>query len=140
MKRLLFTLVILCQLVSIPCTAESANKNGFPRSEEQQAGTITISNTTSYTGSIIISDNINIIAGGTLTISGTATMNDDTIIRVYNGGKLIVDGGVLQNAYVVFYSGSVLTIDNDGVLSMRNGVDLTIPAGVVVNMNSGTVN
>ena len=56
---------------------------------------------------------LGIVNGGSLTITGTTTLVGESKIRVCEGGILIVDGGILQNADITMVPGSKLIVRNN---------------------------
>ena len=81
-----------------------------------------------------------IVNGGCLTISGSTTMSGNGIIRVCEGGSLIVDGGTIQNANLVLVPGCTVIIRNGGVINMAPGKSFDAPIGATVNIESGIIN
>lgn len=100
----------------------------------------TINTATSYSENQTLSCRIGIVNGGVLTISGAMTMNSDAIIRVCEGGTLIVDGGVILDAKITLVPGSTLTIRNNGQINMKHDTDFHAPTGVTVYIESGAIN
>ena len=78
--------------------------------------------------------------GGILTISGTTTLTGDAKIRVCEGGVLVVDGGILQNADIDMVPGSQLIVRNNGKVNMATGKQFEGPKGAVVIVESGEIN
>ena len=78
--------------------------------------------------------------GGVLTISGTTTMSGESKIRVCEGGTLIVDGGIIQNADLVLVPGCTVILRNGGTINMASGKSFKAPVGAVVNIESGKIN
>lgn len=76
--------------------------------------------------------------GGVLEISTTVDMGSGTII-VQNGGKLIVNGGVLNNAAVEVESGGYLQIINNGTINLRSSAALDIQNGGTLDFVSGYI-
>jgi C1A family cysteine protease len=100
---------------------------------------ITINTPSTYAYNNTISYRLGIVDGGVLTITGTTTLSGNAVIRVCEGGKLIVDGGMIQNADIVLVPGCQLVIRNEGKISMAAGKVFEVPKGVVVNIESGEI-
>ena len=100
----------------------------------------TIKTTTSYTGNQTLSCRLGIVNGGTLTITGTTTMSGNALIRVCEGGTLIIDGGVINDASLVLVPGCTVVLRNGGVINMASGKTFEAPVGAVVNIESGEIN
>lgn len=62
-----------------------------------------------------------------------------TTITVENGGRLIVDGGVITNADIQLQNGSQLQLLNGGVVVVRTDSDFYAPIGSVVNATYGKI-
>lgn len=101
---------------------------------------ITIKTPVTYASNSSTSYRYGIVNGGTLTITGTTTLIGDSKIRVCEGGILIVDGGTLQDADITMVPGSTLIVRNNGVVNMATGKAFVAPKGVVVDIESGTIN
>lgn len=101
---------------------------------------ITIKTPITYSSNCSISDRLGIVNGGTLTITGTITLTGNAKIRVCEGGVLIIDGGILQNADITMVPGSTIIIKNNGKINMAIGKDFIAPKGVVVNLKNGEIN
>jgi len=106
---------------------------------EQLPNGITINTFTHYSGFNSITNRIGIVNGGTLKISGTTTMANNSKIRVCEGGIIIVDGGLLENANLELIPGSQVIVRNNGTISMADGKMFDAPKGVLVNIESGNV-
>lgn len=100
----------------------------------------TIDTPISYTGNQTLSCRLGVVNGGTLTISGTMTMSGNGLIRVCEGGMLIVDGGVINDASLVLVPGCTVILRNGGVINMASGKTFEAPVGAVVNIESGEIN
>lgn len=130
MKRLLFVLLLVPQLAFSTIVIESV----------LSLTSIVISNGVTYNTNNTISTDIDIVAGGTLTIKATTTMANGTKVTVYSGGMLVIDGGELLNADIVMQSGSELRVKNDGLINLASNAALEIPAGAVSTISNGTIN
>lgn len=85
--------------------------------------------------------NIDIQQNGTLTItSATLSMIPGAVIRIKNGGRLIINGGTINNADVIVESGGHLTINNSGTINLSQHGDFETVVGAIVNINSGKIN
>lgn len=100
----------------------------------------TINSPVVFSGNQMVSCSLGIVDGGVLTINGTATLVDDAAIRVCEGGTLIVDGGIIQNACLDLVPGCSLILRNRGAIHMASGEDFEAPVGIDVNIESGEIN
>ena len=82
---------------------------------------------------------LGIVNGGILTITGTTTLTGNSTIRVCEGGILIVDGGVLQNANIEMIPGSQVIVKNNGKIVMGSNQIFKAPQGVIVKIESGSI-
>ncbi|MBO7045774.1 MAG: hypothetical protein J6W38_05410 [Prevotella sp.] len=101
---------------------------------------ITIKTSVTYSSNSSTSYRLGIVDGGTLTITGTTSMIGNGKIRVCEGGKLIIDGGTLQNADITMVPGCTVIVRNNGKINMATGKDFNAPIGVIVNIESGEIN
>ena len=101
---------------------------------------ITIKTPETYSSNSSTSYRIGIVNGGSLTITGTTTLTGSSKIRICEGGTLIVDGGVLQNADITMVPGSSIIVRNNGKINMASGKVFEAPIGVVVNIENGEIN
>jgi hypothetical protein len=67
-------------------------------------------------------------------------MSGNGKIRICEGGKLIVDGGTLQNADLELVPGCHITIKNNGKINMARGKTFEAPEGVVIDIPYGSIN
>lgn len=100
---------------------------------------ITINTPVTYSSNSSTTYRLGIVNGGSLTISGTTTLTGDSKIRICEGGVLIVDGGVLQNADIALVPGSTIIVRNNGKIYMATGKSFEAPTGVVVNIERGEI-
>lgn len=103
------------------------------------AGT-TIKTAVTYNSNNTITQHLGVVSGGIITVKATSTMSGNGKIRVCEGGKLIVDGGTLQNADLELVPGSQVTIKNNGKINMASGKTFDAPEGVVVDIPYGSIN
>jgi len=61
-------------------------------------------------------------------------------ILLLNGGRLIINGGTINNADVIVESGGHLTINNSGTINLSQHGDFKTLVGAIVNINSGKIN
>ena len=101
---------------------------------------ITINSSVTYSLNFTLSNRIGIVTNGILTISGTMTMANGAKIRVCENGTLIIDGGTINNANLVLIPGCHVIIRNNGTINMASGIVFDAPKGVVVDVESGTIN
>lgn len=86
-----------------------------------------------------IYSNIKISQNVTLTVENVINLYGHSIFTIENGGKLIINGGVITNAYVDMKTGSEIQFDNNGLLICRTNCDFSAPIGTTVKMNSGRI-
>lgn len=82
---------------------------------------------------------IRITQNGTLRVKNTLNLFGHATITIDNGGKLIIDGGTITNAYIVMNAGSQLKFINDGLLVCRSNTNFYAPSGALVEMNHGKI-
>ena len=92
--------------------------------------TITISNTDCQYSHVKIS------GPGMVTVQSTINMNDRSFI-VDSGGKLIVDGGTLNNVNMTLKPGASLLITNGGIVKTSHG--FVAPVGSTVTVLQGKI-
>ena len=103
------------------------------------AGT-TIKTSVTYNSNNTITQHLGVVSGGIITVKATSTMSGNGKIRICEGGKLIVDGGTLQNADLELVPGCHITIKNNGKINMASGKTFEAPEGVVVDIPYGSIN
>jgi hypothetical protein len=81
-----------------------------------------------------------IVNGGTFAIYGELELTGNGQIRVCEGGTLLIEGGILDNADIIMLPGSQLIIRDEGVINMAPGKELIVPKGAKVNIESGEIN
>lgn len=106
---------------------------------EQLSDGLTIKTPLLYSGNQTLSCRLGIVSGGVLTITGTTTMSGNAIIRVCEGGKLIIDGGTILYANLVLVPGCTVVLRNGAVVNMAIGNSFHAPIGAVVNIESGEI-
>ena len=74
-----------------------------------------------------------------LTITGTVTKTEQIIIRVCEGGTLVIDGGTLLNANLQLIPGCHLIIRNNGCIRVPSGSTYNTPVGAIVDIESGSI-
>ncbi len=77
--------------------------------------------------------------GATLNITNNMIMHNGATITVCNGGILVVNGGVLDNASINFLSGSNFIVKNNGSVRLACDHDLNIPLGVNAEIPYGCI-
>jgi hypothetical protein len=112
--------------------------NYYGNLEELPAG-ITIKTPVNYASNNSTSYRLGIVNGGSLTITGTTTLTGNSKIRVCEGGTLIVDGGILQNADITMVPGCTVIIRNNGKINMAAGKIFNAPKGAIINIESGEI-
>jgi C1A family cysteine protease len=103
------------------------------------AGT-TIKTAVTYNSNNTIAQHLGVVSGGIITVKATSTMSGNGKIRVCEGGKLIVDGGILQNADIELVPGCQVIIKNNGKINMASGKTFDAPEGAVVEIPYGSIN
>ena len=81
-----------------------------------------------------------IVNGGTFAVYGELTLTGNGKIRVCEGGTLLVEGGILNNADIVMLPGSQLIVRDGGIINMAPGKELLAPKGAIVNIEEGEIN
>lgn len=114
--------------------------DGYGNLTDISAYEIIVSSLVEYSTVINRSHNIRIKNGGTLSISDTTTLQNNSQIIVESGGVLTVDRGTLNTARITLYAGSTLNILNDGTINMATGEDFYAPIGASVNLINGKIN
>lgn len=84
-------------------------------------------------GNIIITDN------ATLTLTAELTMNPAAKIIVQNGGTLIINAGIIQNATIDVQSSAKLQLLNNGTLYLKQFGNLNVHLGAEADLNYGRV-
>lgn len=84
-------------------------------------------------------NHICINSGATLNVTNTMIMHNGATITVRDGGSLIIDGGILDNASVNLLSGSSFVVKNNGSVKLASGNDLNIPLGVNAEIPYGCI-
>lgn len=98
-----------------------------------------ISNLVNYNSVMNFTHNIRIVNGGHLRITSITTLWNESQITVENGGTLTIDGGTLNNARITFNIGSILNIQNGGIVKKAADEDFYVPVGTSVNITSGKI-
>jgi hypothetical protein len=83
--------------------------------------------------------NLVIKSGATLTISATVTVLPIHTITIQSGGKLVLSGGVINNASIIAKNGSELKILNNGKIFLGSYDDLTVDLGAVLDYSYGEI-
>ena len=60
-------------------------------------------------------------------------------ISIKAGGELVVDGGVITNADIIYAAGGKLTIKNGGKLVMRTNTNFDVPIGAIADIENGLI-
>lgn len=60
-------------------------------------------------------------------------------ITVSNGGKLIVDNGVITNAEILLSAGSQFELMNGGTVVLRTNTSFSAPTGAIVDISHGRI-
>ena len=110
---------------------ETLNPDGNP--------TLQITGNTTYNTRQSKYSHIRINSNATLTIQNVLNLFGRVTITIESGGELVIDGGVITNAYIAFSSGGKLTIKNGGKLVMRTNTDFEAPIGALVEIEDGMI-
>ena len=118
----------------------SLNSYGFlERLNPDSIPTLIINHDSVFSTRKSIYSNIRILQNATLTVENVVNVFGHTTITIENGGKLIINGGTITNAFINMKSGSELHINNEGLLVCRTNVGFNTPIGAVVKLNSGKI-
>lgn len=101
--------------------------------------TIVISGNITYTTRQSKYSHIRITSGGKLTVKNILNLFGRVTITIESGGELVIDGGVVTNAYLSMASGGKLTLQNGGKLVMRTNTDFVIPTGALSDILHGEI-
>jgi len=74
-----------------------------------------------------------------LTITATATVLPNYTITIQNGGKLILDGGIIDDGNIVVQNGSEIVITNNGKILLGSYDNLDIQLGAIMNNTYGEI-
>lgn len=116
------------------------NQFGYLTDLSNLSSQTVISGNTTYSATMPMSNNTVVIADATLTITGTVTIANGVKLTVHYNGKLIIDGGTLQNADLLLNSGCQVILKNGGKIIMRSGKNFDAPLGAIVNIEYGEIN
>jgi C1A family cysteine protease len=100
--------------------------------------TLLISTSQTWNTNSSMSANITIPSGVTLTITANVSLSCN-IITIQNGGKLILSGGTIDNAYIVAKNNSEFTVQNNGKVLLGGSNQLDIQLGAIFNLTYGEV-
>lgn len=78
-------------------------------------------------------------SGGVLRITNQITMHEKAKILVANGGKLIVDGGLLEQADIKIFSGGSLELLDGGIIRMGDSDAFESEQGAVMLLDEGSI-
>lgn len=101
--------------------------------------TLQITGNTTYNTRQSKYTHIRIYSNATLTVKNILNLFGRVTITIESGGELVIDGGVITNAYIAFSSGGKLTIKNGGKLVMRTNTDFEAPIGALVEIEDGMI-
>lgn len=101
--------------------------------------TLVISGNIIYTTRQFIYSHIRITSGGKLTVKNILNLFGRVTVTIESGGELVIDGGVVTNAYLSIAPGGKLTLKNGGKLVMRTNTDLVIPTGALSDILHGEI-
>lgn len=101
--------------------------------------TITINSNTTYTTRQYKRSHIVVASNKMLTVKNILNMFGRPTISVQSGGQLIIDGGVITNAYFNLAAGSILVLKNGGKIVMRTNTDFYAPVGALIDITHGEI-
>lgn len=78
-------------------------------------------------------------SGGVLRITNQITMHEKAKILVANGGKLIVDGGLIEQADIKVFSGGSLELLEGGIIRMGDSDAFESEQGAVMLLDEGSI-
>lgn len=67
-------------------------------------------------------------------------MYNNTTLTIQNGGKLVIDASILENAKIIMESGSNLEIINGGSINICSNEEFSVPLGAKLNLVNGNIN
>ena len=82
---------------------------------------------------------IRITSYATLKVQDVLNLFGRVTITIESGGELVIDGGVITNANIVFATGGKLKIKNGGKLVMRTNTDFEAPVNAEVEVENGEI-
>lgn len=77
--------------------------------------------------------------GATLTIKGDMTFYRGATMNIKNGGRLVVDGCLLNDATISFENGGKLEVINDGKIIPIDGENFSVPQGAYMRVETGSI-
>ena len=83
--------------------------------------------------------NIRILQNATMSVESVLNMFGNSTITIENGGKLVINGGVVTNTYIDMKVGSELLLENDGMVVCRTNSVFHAPFGSILNVVSGKI-
>ena len=92
-----------------------------------------------FTTRLSINRNIVIPSNATLSVNNILNMFGHVTITVSNGGKLIVDNGLITNAEILLSAGSQFELMNGGTVVLRTNTSFSAPTGAIVDISHGRI-
>lgn len=92
-----------------------------------------------YLSNILTTFSIVIKEGGTLFVNDTITMHKDATIIVERGGKMIIDGGIINKANITVLSGGEITLKNNGEINLKSNDSFIAENGSTVLIEEGFI-
>jgi len=99
---------------------------------------LTISSPTVWTDDSLTC-RIGIVRDGALTVNNSVVMNEQSSIRICEGGTFVVDGGTIHNAKLEIVPGSCLILRNNGSINIRDGYGFNAPLGAELIVECGVI-
>ena len=100
---------------------------------------IFINKTTNWATQGHVNSMVYVQSGGVLRITSQITMHKKAKILVSDGGKLIVDGGLLERADIKVFSGGSLELLDGGIIRMGDSDVFESEQGAVMLLDEGSI-
>lgn len=101
--------------------------------------TLTINSEIASNDDGYIHNNVRIVAGGKLTITGNIMKDDSSYITVEEEGELIINGGTITLGNIIVKNGGKLSITDGGEIRLSDSNSLKIEKGGFFNQSFGKV-
>lgn len=101
--------------------------------------TLTINSVIACSDDGYIHNDVRIVAGGKLTITGDIMKDDISSITIEEGGELIINGGTITQGNVVVKNGGKLSITGGGEIRLSDSNNFKIEIGGFFNQSFGKV-
>lgn len=101
--------------------------------------TLTINSVMACSDDGYIHNDVRIVTGGKLTITGDIMKDDNSSITVEEGGELIINGGTITQGNVAVKSGGKLSITGGGEIRLSDSNNFKVEKGGILNQSFGKV-